>query len=94
MQLFYYRDPILAEPKVNISMQLHVMTGKARLRAKICAVNFTDKYENYSKECVFTKEEMLLEDPKEKLENHLGQETETTDPEICKLPPSTLNRQG
>ena len=53
-QLYYFRDPILAVPNVTISMSLHVMTGKARLRAKFCPVKSTAKYEDYVKECTFS----------------------------------------
>jgi hypothetical protein len=52
--LYYFRDPILSQPNVNISFNLHVMTGMARLRANLCVVNFTDTYEDYRKTCTFT----------------------------------------
>jgi len=39
------------------------MTGKARLRAKLCPVKFSDKFNDYVNSCIFTKEEMLVEDP-------------------------------
>jgi hypothetical protein len=85
--IYYYRDPILAKPNVNISFTLHVMTGIARLKASLCAINFTDKYEDYKKDCTYTTEDMFKVNPeRERFENHLGSETEKTDPDICKLP--------
>ena len=59
-----------------MQMSLHVMTGKARLRARLCPVAYTAKYENYAKECVISDEDMLREDPEEKQEAHLGSEAE------------------
>lgn len=32
--LYYFRDPILADPDIKLEMSLHVMIGKARLKAK------------------------------------------------------------
>ena len=70
------------------------MTGKARLRAKLCPVNFTDKFDDYAKDCIFTQEEMLVEDPLERSEAHLGAESDKTNPEICKMPSSKDSREG
>lgn len=92
--IYYYRDPILAKPDVNISFTLHVMTGVARLKANLCAVNFTDKYEDYFKNCTYTTEDMFKMNPDERQENHLGSETEKTNPDICKLPPSNSSRDA
>ena len=85
-QILYFRDPILAKENVNISFGLHVMTGKARLKAKICALNFTDKYEDYKDSCTITTEQMLEGEPKERIESHMGAESEPTNTEVCKLP--------
>ena len=70
------------------------MTGMSRLRAALCPVNFTDKYEDYFKNCTFTSEDMFKADANERLENHLGSETEKTDTDICKLPPANSSRDA
>jgi hypothetical protein len=57
----------LAKPDVNISFTLHVMTGAARLKADLCAVNFTDKYEDYIKNCTYSVEDMFKANKDEKL---------------------------
>jgi hypothetical protein len=62
------------------------MTGKARLRAKLCPVKANAKYEDYVKECFFTQEDMLKGDSEEREEAHLGEESDKTDPEMCKMP--------
>lgn len=85
-QIFYYRDPILAVKDVNISFQLHVMTGKARLRAKVCPVEINEKYEDFKDRCTYTTEEMLEVDPNEFQAQHLGSEADKTDTDICKIP--------
>ena len=74
LQLFYFRDPILAENGTNVSFSLHMMIGKARLRAKLCPVNFTDTVVDYKEKCALTVQDMLSEDTAEPNMNHLGSE--------------------
>jgi hypothetical protein len=93
-QLFYFRDPILAQENVNISFKLHVMIGKARLRAKLFEVNFTDTYEDFKEKCVITTEEMLEDDPEEKTDMHIGSESEATNTTLCKLPTNESARDS
>lgn len=70
------------------------MTGIARLRAKICPLNFTDKNEDFMKDCIITNEEMLVEDTAEKSDNHIGSESEPTNTTLCKLPPNGSSRDS
>jgi hypothetical protein len=64
------------------------MTGKSRLRAKLCPVGFGDKLEDYQLTCNYTSDSMNEIDPNETNSNHIGSETEMTDTSICKMPPS------
>ena len=64
-QMFYYRDPILAQPDVNFTFSLHVMSGAARLKAVLCPINSDDQFEDYKDNCTLSLEEMLRPDPNE-----------------------------
>jgi len=70
------------------------MTGAARLKADLCAVNFTDKYEDYIKNCTYSVDDMFKADSDEKLQNHIGIDAEKTNPDICKLPTSNSSRDA
>ena len=70
------------------------MAGRARLKAKLCPVKFSDKYADFKENCTFTTEEMLAEDPNERVEAHVGSETEKTNTEVCKLSASSGSREN
>jgi hypothetical protein len=50
------------------------MTGIARLRAKLCEVSEFDNDAAILKKCNMTKEDLLEEDPLEKIMTHIGSE--------------------
>lgn len=94
IQSFFFRDPILTQEGVNLTFQLHVMLGKARLRAKICEVSHTERYEEFKYRCAMTFMEMNKEDPEEKNEAHIGSEVLQTDTGKCKVPPEGAPRDA
>ena len=56
MELFYYRDNALLEDG-NLTFQLHVMRGSARVNVKMCETQ-EDNDLTASKNCTFTQEEL------------------------------------
>ena len=89
--VYYFRDKVLAEENVDLKFTMHVMFGKARLRAKVCAIQPDDTLNSFKDSCTFTQEEMLAEDPEEQIQQHIGAESEKTDTSICKMPESTTS---
>lgn len=59
VRFYYFRDPILATNETDVSFNLHVMSGKARLRADMCAISEFDGLEEIKEKCNMTIQEML-----------------------------------
>jgi len=93
MNMFYFRDPVLAQENTNLSAQLHVMVGSARLRSQFCEVDPVDSPVTIQEKCAMTKEFMLAEDPNERKESHLGAEALATNTSMCRLPQATRDAQ-
>ena len=91
MKLYYYRDPVMLKD-IEVKFFLHVMLGKARLRAKLCSVKPNDKKDHYLKTCFYTLDEMQAYDPNEKIEYDIGSESATPDLEVCTN--FTTNKNG
>lgn len=64
---------------------MHVMSGKARLRGKLCELSEFDTQKEMLKKCFMTTEEMFAPDPAEKVMAHVGAEQEKTNTSACKL---------
>lgn len=65
---YYFRDPRMYYEDFDVKFTLHVMAGKARLRSKLCPLSKKNDTEKaILKGCTMTKEELLAEDPEEKL---------------------------
>ena len=70
------------------------MIGSARLRSSLCEVNFTDTYDIIKTKCSMTKDDLLIVDPNERKENHLGSEIARTNTTSCKMPPIGSTRDA
>lgn len=72
------------DPNIVVKFDADVMIGSFRMRHKLCPMPSDMK--DVQKECFFTIEEMQEEEPGEKLFNHLGDETDKPDQNVCSSP--------
>jgi hypothetical protein len=85
-KFYYFRDPILAKEDIEVDFQLHVMTGTARLKAKLCeGLSEFDTEEQLKEKCIMTEASMFEPDPDEKVMAHIGSEGEKTNTSACRI---------
>jgi hypothetical protein len=78
---YYFTDSILMDENIKIKFDTHVMIGSVRVKSKLCVR--PQQMSLLEKQCNYTLEELLEEDPDEKILMHIDDEIESPDHNIC-----------
>jgi hypothetical protein len=81
VKLFYYTDQVLMDEKIKLKYDVPVMTGVVRAKAKLCPL--PSDMSKLAKECFITKDELMEEDPNQKLMQHAASGELIPDHNVC-----------